>query len=191
MRAAISELEGLASLGAYAFEHSDYPFPSFNGDVADRTPLFEAGAIGHPLIESTICVRNPVSINQSTRFVLVSGSNMSGKSTYLRTIGLNFVLARVGAPVCADVLRLSMFSIATSMRVSDSLQDEKSRFLAEVTRVREIIDIAAGGPLLFLFDELLTGTNSEDRRAGAAGVITNLIEKGASGFLTTHDLALS
>jgi DNA mismatch repair ATPase MutS len=132
-----------------------------------------------------------VSLNAAKRFVLVSGSNMSGKSTYLRAVGLNFVLARAGAPVCAGSLHLSMFSIATSMRVLDSLQDGKSRFLSEVTRVREIIDMAAVGPLLFLLDELLTGTNSEDRRAGAAGVIGHLLEKGASGFLTTHDLALS
>jgi hypothetical protein len=191
MATAISELEGLAGLAAYAFEHPDYPFPSFDSNETVSTPVFEAVALGHPLIDSEACVRNPVSLNPAKRFVLVSGSNMSGKSTYLRAIGLNFVLARAGAPVCAESLRLSMFSIATSMRVLDSLQDGKSRFLAEVTRVREIIDMAETGPLLFLLDELLTGTNSEDRQAGAAGVIGHLIEKGASGFLTTHDLALA
>jgi hypothetical protein len=188
---AISELEGLAGLAAYAFEHPHYPFPSFDGTETVGPPVFEAVSLGHPLIDDEACVRNPVSLNAARRFVLVSGSNMSGKSTYLRAVGLNFVLARAGAPVCAESLHLSMFSIATSMRVLDSLQDGKSRFLAEVTRVRQIIDMAAAGPLLFLLDELLTGTNSEDRRAGAAGVIGHLIEKGASGFLTTHDLALS
>jgi DNA mismatch repair ATPase MutS len=153
--------------------------------------VFVATGLGHPLIEGELCVRNPVSLNAQERFVLVSGSNMSGKSTYLRAIGLNFVLARAGAPVCADSLRMSWFSLATSMRVQDSLQDGKSRFLAEVTRVRDMIDQALAGPLLFLLDELLTGTNSEDRRAGAAGVIAHLLENGASGLLTTHDLALT
>jgi hypothetical protein len=191
MARAISELEGLAALAAYAFEHGAYAFPSFDSDGTVTTPVFEAVTLGHPLIEESVCVRNPVSLNPGKRFVLVSGSNMSGKSTYLRAVGLNFVLARAGAPVCAGSLHLSLFSIATSMRVLDSLQDGTSRFLAEVTRVREIIDMAAAGPLLFLLDELLTGTNSEDRRAGAAGVIGHLLEKGASGFLTTHDLALS
>lgn len=103
---------------------------------------------------------------------------MSGKSTYLRSVGLNLVLARAGAPVCCDALEMNCFSLATSMRVQDSLQDGKSRFMAEVARVREIIDQTASGPLLFLLDELLSGTNSEDRRAGVAGLITKLLNSG-------------
>jgi hypothetical protein len=191
MTAALGELEGLSSLAAYAFEHADYPFASLVPSGVDQVPVFLAESLGHPLIETAICIRNPVRIDERNRFVLVSGSNMSGKSTYLRAIGLNYVLARAGAPVCADCLQLSLFSIATSMRVLDSLQEGKSRFLGEVSLVKRIIDLAGNGPVLFLFDELLSGTNSEDRRAGAAGVIAHLLGRGASGFLTTHDLALS
>jgi hypothetical protein len=191
MAAAIGELEGLSSLAAYAYEHSDYPFPSFVASEDAPAVMFRAESLGHPLIESATCVRNPVRIDENNRFVLVSGSNMSGKSTYLRAIGLNYVLARAGAPVCATSLYLSVFSVATSMRVLDSLPDGKSRFLAEVSLVKQVMDLAEQEPVLFLFDELFSGTNSEDRRAGAAGTIAHLLQKNASGFLTTHDLALS
>jgi DNA mismatch repair ATPase MutS len=136
-------------------------------------------------------VRNAVDLNATTRFILVSGSNMSGKSTYLRSIGLNTVLAQAGAPVCAESVRLSHFQLASSMRIQDSLQEGKSRFFAEVSRVRAILDLAERGPVLFLLDELLSGTNSQDRRDGVAGVIDHLIAHRASGLLTTHDLALT
>jgi DNA mismatch repair ATPase MutS len=191
MTAALGELEGLSSLAAFAFEHTDYPFASVVSSGADQVPVLVAESLGHPLIETSVCVRNPVCIDARNRFVLVSGSNMSGKSTYLRAIGLNYALARAGAPVCGERLEISMFSLATSVRVLDSLRDGKSRFSAEVSLVRGIIDLAENRPVLFLFDELLSGTNSEDRRAGAAGVIGQLLAKGASGFLTTHDLALT
>ncbi|HEX4229351.1 MAG TPA: hypothetical protein VHZ07_11830 [Bryobacteraceae bacterium] len=188
LTAAIGALEALLSLSAYAFEHPEYPFP----DLVDcETPVFEASALGHPLLSAVSCVRNVADLNAATRFILVSGSNMSGKSTYLRSIGLNTVLARAGAPVCADNLRLSHFQLATSMRVQDSLQEGKSRFFAEVSRVRAVLDLAERGPVLFLLDELLSGTNSQDRRDGVAGVIEHLIAHRASGLLTTHDLALT
>lgn len=192
MAADIGRLEALCSLSAFAVEHPDYSFPVFE-QMADSSevPVFEGGALGHPLIAAATCVRNPVSLNEHNRFVLVSGSNMSGKSTYLRAIGLNYVLARAGAPVCAESLRLSVFFLAASMRVEDSLQDGKSRFFAEVSRVKNILEWAAGNPLLFLLDELLSGTNSADRRAGVTGVIRRLVERGASGLLTSHDLALA
>lgn len=186
----IGEIEGLSSLAAFSFEHSDYCFPTLLDGTNDHVPVFRAVGMGHPLIEPSVCVRNPASIDSNKRFVLVSGSNMSGKSTYLRSVGLNFVLARAGAPVCCYSLHISCFSLATSMRVQDSLQDGKSRFMAEVARVREIVDHSKSGPLLFLLDELLGGTNSEDRRAGTAGLVARLLNSGASGFLTTHDLAL-
>jgi hypothetical protein len=187
LTAAIGALEALLSLSAYAFEHPEYPFPEL---VDCETPVFEALSLGHPLLPVASCVRNAVDLN-ATRFVLVSGSNMSGKSTYLRSIGLNTVLARAGAPVCAESLRLSHFQLATSMRVQDSLQEGKSRFFAEVSRVRSVLDLAERGPVLFLLDELLSGTNSQDRRDGVAGVIEHLIAHHGSGFLTTHDLALT
>lgn len=188
LTAAIGTLEALLSLSAYAFEHPEYPFPEL---VDSETPVFDALALGHPLLPAASCVHNAVDLNAATRFILVSGSNMSGKSTYLRSIGLNTVLARVGAPVCAESLRLSHFQLATSMRVQDSLQEGKSRFFAEVSRVRSILDLAERGPVLFLLDELLSGTNSQDRRDGVAGVIEHLIAHHASGLLTTHDLALT
>ncbi|HEX4810570.1 MAG TPA: hypothetical protein VH325_16655 [Bryobacteraceae bacterium] len=184
----IGALETLLSLSAYAFEHPEYPFPQL---VEGEAPVFEASELGNPLLPAASCVSNPAELNAGTRFVLVSGSNMSGKSTYLRSIGLNTVLARAGAPVCAGSLRLSSFQLATSMRIQDSLQEGKSRFFAEVSRVRAILDLAERGPVLFLLDELLSGTNSQDRRDGVAGVIDYLIDHNASGFLTTHDLALT
>lgn len=188
LTAAIGTLEALLSLSAYAFEHPEFPFPDLvDGDA----PVFQGLAVGHPLLPEASCVRNAVDLNAATRFILVSGSNMSGKSTYLRSIGLNTVLAQTGAPICAARLRLSHFQLATSMRIQDSLQEGKSRFFAEVSRVRAILDLAERGPVLFLLDELLSGTNSQDRRDGVAGVIEHLIAHGASGFLTTHDLALT
>ncbi len=190
MTAALGELEGLTSLAAYAFEHSEYPFPSFASEKTS-TAVFVADLLGHPLIDSAVCVRNSVRIDDHNRLLVVSGSNMSGKSTYLRAIGINYVLARAGAPVCAASLRMSVFSIATSMRVLDSLTGGKSRFFAEVSLVKQVMDRAEQEPVLFLFDELFSGTNSEDRRAGTVGVITHLLKINASGFLTTHDLALS
>ena len=190
MTAALGQLEGLSSLAAYAFEHPNYPFPSF---VSEETPtvVFVADSLGHPLIDSAVCVSNPVKINDNSRLLFVSGSNMSGKSTYLRAIGLNYVLARAGAPVCAESLHLSIFALATSMRVQDSLAESKSRFLAEVSLVKQVMNCAEQEPVLFLFDELFSGTNSEDRRAGVAGAIAHLLRNQASGLLTTHDLALS
>jgi DNA mismatch repair ATPase MutS len=137
-------------------------------------------------------VCNDVSLNKETRILIVSGSNMSGKSTLLRTIGINAVLAFAGAPVRARHLRISPLVIGSSIRVRDSLQEGTSRFYAEITRLRKIVELADSQlPLLFLLDELLHGTNSHDRRIGAEAVIKGLAAKGAIGLLTTHDLALS
>ncbi len=124
--------------------------------------------------------------------LIVSGSNMSGKSTLLRSVGLNAVLASAGAPVCATRLAISPLLVAASIRVQDSLQDGRSRFYAEITRLREIVNLAAGPrPVLFLIDELLSGTNSHDRRIGASAIVRTLIDRGAIGMITTHDLALA
>jgi DNA mismatch repair ATPase MutS len=131
-------------------------------------------------------------LDAKTRALLVSGSNMSGKSTYLRTVGVNTVLAMAGAPVRARRLRLTPLAVGASIHVNDSLQEGSSRFYAEITRLRQIYDLAAERPpLLFLLDELLQGTNSNDRRIGAEGVLRGLLERGAIGILTTHDLALT
>src|SRR6185437_14066931 len=138
------------------------------------------------------CVRNSVRLCETTRVLLVSGSNMSGKSTLLRAIGINTVLATAGAPVRAKQLRLTPLHVGASIRINDSLQDGSSRFYAEIKRIRRIFDLAGNEvPLLFLLDELLQGTNSRDRLVGAEGVIAALLDRLAIGLVSTHDLALT
>jgi DNA mismatch repair ATPase MutS len=137
-------------------------------------------------------VRNNVNICGKTRVLLVSGSNMSGKSTLLRAVGINVVLAMAGAPVRARCLSLTPLRVGASIRVNDSLREGNSRFYAEITRLRQIFDLAGGDPpLLFLLDELLQGTNSKDRRVGADGIVRALVKRGAIGLVSTHDLALT
>jgi hypothetical protein len=185
---AIGEIEAILSLAAYGFEHPNDPFPEFT----DGTGVFEGDALGHPLVAAASCVRNSVSISGATRILLVSGSNMSGKSTLLRTVGINVVLAMAGAPVRARRLRLPPLQVGACIRVNDSLQEGSSRFYAEITRLRQIFDLAAKQPaLLFLLDELLQGTNSKDRRIGAEGIVRALVARGAIGLVSTHDLALT
>jgi MutS-like protein len=186
--ASVGEMEALISLAAYSYEHPDDPFP----EIAQGEASFEAEALGHPLLPAAGCVRNDVSINGATRVLLVSGSNMSGKSTLLRAIGINTVLAMAGAPVRARRLRLSRLQVGASIRINDSLQEGSSRFYAEITRLRQILDLTSGDPaLLFLLDELLQGTNSKDRRIGGEAVVRALVNRGAIGLVSTHDLALT
>src|SRR5581483_10375354 len=158
--------------------------------------LIEAEAIGHPLIADDRVVRNDIRVGgdepRGPRLFVVSGSNMSGKSTMLRTLGINAVLAQAGAPVRAKRLRLSPLAVGASIRVSDSLQGGVSRFYAEILRLRQILDLTSGQlPVLFLIDEFLHGTNSHDRRIGAEALVRGLVERGAIGLITTHDLALA
>lgn len=185
----VAEIETLASLGAYAYEHSEDPFPEFA--PAGSPPCFAGEALGHPLLPAARCVRNDAALGGKNQVLLVSGSNMSGKSTYLRVIGINAVLAVMGAPVRATRLRLSHLSVGASMRVADSLQQGISHFYAEIKRVRQVIDLSATQPSLFLLDEILQGTNSDDRRVGTQGILRTLIRNGAIGLVTTHDLALT
>jgi DNA mismatch repair ATPase MutS len=186
--AAVGEIEALASLASHAFEHPQDPFPEFS----EESPLLEAVEIGHPLIPESKLVRNSVSLGGDLRLLVVSGSNMSGKSTLLRTLGVNVVLAQAGAPVRAARLRLSPLAVGASIRVNDSLQGGISRFYAEILRLRQILDQTAGArPVLFLIDEFLHGTNSHDRRIGAEALVRGLVERGAMGLITTHDLALA
>ncbi len=186
----VGEFEALSSLSAYAYEHPADPYPAV---TAAGTPAgFEGTGLGHPLVPAARMVRNDVHLKGSTRLLLVSGSNMSGKSTLLRTVGINSVLAQMGAPVRATALTLSPLCVGATLRIQDSLQEGRSRFYAEITRVRELADLARGSvPLLFLLDELFHGTNSHDRLAGATGVLRSLLERGAIGLVTTHDLALT
>jgi DNA mismatch repair ATPase MutS len=152
--------------------------------------------MGHPLIAAAKCVRNSVQIGGETRVLLISGSNMSGKSTLMRTLGVNTVLAMCGAPVRAKRLRLTPLRIGASLLLNDSLQEGHSRFYAEIEKLGRICAVAegeskSGGGFLFLLDELLQGTNSKDRLVGAEGVVRALVEAGAIGMVTTHDLALA
>ena len=191
----VGEFEALSSLSAYAFEHPADPYPAIvAAEPAGEPPLalFDAAGLGHPLLPASQTVRNDVRLEMPTRVLVVSGSNMSGKSTLLRTVGVSVVMAQMGAPVRAASLRLSPLRAGATLRVQDSLQQGRSRFYAEITRVRELADIARGNvPLLFLLDELFHGTNSHDRLAGATGVLGDLIANGAIGLITTHDMALA
>jgi hypothetical protein len=186
---AAGEFEALASLSAYRYEHPDDPFPTI---VTDRPACFSGVSMGHPLLPAARMVRNDVGLDQTVRLLVVSGSNMSGKSTLLRTAGINAVLGLAGAPVRAQSLSLSPLAIGATLRIQDSLQEGRSRFYAEITRIRQLVDVASGPrPLLFLLDELFHGTNSHDRLVGAAGVLRSLLDRGAIGLITTHDLALA
>jgi hypothetical protein len=185
---AVGEIEALFSLSSYSFEHPADPFPEF----LDAPRCFLAESLAHPLLPASTCVRNSVSLSSEHSVLLVSGSNMSGKSTLLRAVGLNTVLAMAGAPVRAARLRLAPLHVGASIRINDSLQEGSSRFYAEITRLRQIFDLASGSPpLLFLLDELLQGTNSNDRRIGAAGILRALVDRDAIGMVSTHDLALT
>lgn len=187
---ATGQMEALCSLASHAFEHPQDPFAEYSEGVA----CLEAEAIGHPLLPEDQVVRNDVRFGGEggPRLLVVSGSNMSGKSTLLRTLGVNAVLAQAGAPVRARRLRLTPLTIGASIRVTDSLQGGVSRFYAEILRIRQILDLASGSvSALFLIDEFLHGTNSHDRRIGAEALVRGLVERGAIGLITTHDLALA
>jgi len=185
---ALGEFEAFCALAGYAYERPQDPFP----ELISVGPRFEGEAIGHPLLPNAQCVRNNVKLGGDLHVLLVSGSNMSGKSTLLRTIGINVVLALAGAPVRAQQLQLSPLAIGATLRVQDSLQAGSSRFYAEISRLRQLMDLAKGPlPLLFLLDEILHGTNSHDRRVGAEALIRGFINRNAIGLVTTHDLALA
>jgi len=185
----VGELEALSALATYAFEHPADPFP----DVVPSGPVFDANDVGHPLIPEHMSVRNDLRLGgDAPHVVIVSGSNMSGKSTLLRSVGVNIVLALAGGPVRARSLRLSPLTIGATLRIDDSLQEGHSRFYTEILRIRSIVDAARGPvPLLFLLDEILHGTNSHDRRIGADAIVRALVRQGAIGLVTTHDLALT
>jgi hypothetical protein len=192
-----AEFEALNALGCYAHEHPEDVFPEMLDSPAG-TAEFEAAGFGHPLLAESACIRNDVHFNPERKFYLVSGSNMAGKSTFLRAIGINAVLGSAGAPVRAHRARQSSFAVCASVSIIDSLSEGKSKFMAEVDRLREILRAAASGPkpVLFVIDEILSGTNSRDRRAAVESFLRALIHTnetgaGAIGALSTHDLALA
>ncbi|MBM3811740.1 MAG: DNA mismatch repair protein MutS [Acidimicrobiia bacterium] len=184
---AVGEIEALVSFAGFHYENPEYVFVEFSGE----SPCFEAEQLCHPLIAQG-AVANDIKLDAQLRVLVVSGSNMSGKSTWLRSIGVAVALAQAGAPVRAKRLRMSPVAVAASIQVHDSLQAGESRFYAEITRLRQVMDTAASNPpALFLIDEFLHGTNSHDRRIGAQAIVRGLVERGAIGLVTTHDLALA
>ena len=187
---AVGELEALASLASIHHDYPEWVFP----DYALTNSKFESTQLGHPLLPNAVC--NDVTLGPAGTFLLVTGSNMSGKSTLLRTIGLNCVLAQAGAPVCATALKLAPVEIETSMRIQDSLEDGISFFMAELQRLKEVVDRASEleaekeRTLLFLLDEILQGTNSAERHIAVTRVVQQLVESMAMGAISTHDLEL-
>ena len=186
---AVGEAEALAALAALAADHPDWTMPVLDPEA--RT--LKAGALGHPLLPPQECVRNDVEIGPAGSFLLVTGSNMSGKSTLLRAAGLNAVLAQAGGPVCAEELRMPPLRIMTSIRIEDSLAEGVSYFLAGLQRLKRVVDAAAGPRphTLYLLDEILQGTNSAERRIAARTVLRELLATQAIGAVTTHDLSLA
>jgi hypothetical protein len=184
----VGEFEALLALATFAAEHPAYVFPAF----AEGGAVLAAEDVAHPTLPAS-AVANPIALGgPAPQLLIVSGSNMSGKSTFLRAVGANVVLAQMGAPVRARTFTLSPLAIGAAIRVQDSLTDGRSRFMAEITRVRDVVGLVAArqGAVLFLFDEILGGTNSHDRRIGSEAVLAGLVEAGAIGLVTTHDLAL-
>ncbi|MDR1455978.1 MAG: DNA mismatch repair protein MutS [Tannerella sp.] len=183
----LAATDALCSLGGFAFNHPDYAWP----EMADGGFRMEGKALGHPLLHREKCVRNGVSIPGRPCFLVITGANMAGKSTYLRTVGVNFLLACTGLPVCADSLTFSPASLMTSLRTADSLTDGESYFFAELKRLKAIIDrLHAGEELFVILDETLKGTNSEDRQKGSLALIRQLMALKSCGLIATHDLLL-
>lgn len=182
----IGELEALCSLAALHYERPDWTFP----ELREEHGYFVASGLEHPLLAQDKSVANDLALTPPLQLLIVSGSNMSGKSTLLRAVGLNSALAWAGGPTAARQLSLSRLFPGASIRITDSLQDSRSRFFAEITRLRQIVGLSASIPVLFLLDELLSGTNSFDRRIGAEAIMVELVRTGAIGLMTTHDLAL-
>jgi hypothetical protein len=185
---ALADYESMHSLASHAFEHPGDVF----ADLLDGDPHFAAEGLAHPLLPEGRAVRNDIDLGSSRRLFIVSGSNMSGKSTLLRAIGCNAVLAQAGAPVRATKLSLTALAVGGSIRVQDSLLDGASRFRAELTRLRTVLELTEGPlPVLFLLDEIFHGTHSHDRRQGSEAFVRRLVDRGAMGLVTTHDLALA
>jgi len=185
---AVGEMEALTALASYAYEHPSDVFPEFTSGRA----LFAAEGLAHPLLPEGQAVRNDLTIGSEMPLIIISGPNMAGKSTLVRAIGINAVLAQCGAPVRARRLRLSLLQVTASICVLDSLQGGVSRFYAEIRRLKLVAELTRERlPVLFLLDELLSGTNSHDQRTGAEAVVKSLVASGAVGLVTTHDLALT
>ena len=184
---ALARFDALNSLGGFAFNHPEYIYP----EIADTYFQMEGKALGHPLLNRDVCVKNDIDIRKSPWFLIITGANMAGKSTYLRTIGVNYLLACVGAPVCAASLTVYPAHMVTSLRTSDSLASNESYFFAELKRLKMIIDRLQNGEKLFIIlDEILKGTNSIDKQKGSLALMKQLVAYKACGIIATHDLVL-
>lgn len=182
----LAKFDSLVSFATYAYNHPDYTYP----EVSD-TFVFDGKELGHPLLNRVVCVRNDVAIDKHPFFLVVTGANMAGKSTYLRTVGINLTLACAGAPVCASSLKFYPFKLVTNLRTSDSLTDNESYFFAELKRLKMIIDrLQSGEQLFIILDEILKGTNSEDKQKGSIALMKQLVSLGGNGIIATHDLVL-
>lgn len=185
---AVSEFEVLNSLAGFAFSNPSYTFP----EICDEPYSIEFTDMGHPLIAHEKRISNDFSLSGRGKIAMITGSNMAGKSTFLRTVGLNLVLALTGAPCCASSARVSIMKIFTSMRTQDNLEEGISSFYAELKRIEQLLKlIESGEPIFFLLDEMFKGTNSQDRYRGGASLIRQLSELNAFGIISTHDLELA
>lgn len=183
----VGELDALCSLGTFAYNHPQYTYP----ELTEKPFCFLATQMGHPLMPASQCVKNDATIPSRPFFLIITGANMAGKSTYLRTIGVNYLLACVGAPVCCEKLKLHPNQLITSLRTSDSLSDNESYFFAELKRLKRIIDLLNQGQQLFIIlDEILKGTNSMDKQKGSFDLIRQFMQLKANGIIATHDLLL-
>jgi hypothetical protein len=184
---ALGEFDALCSLSGFAYNHPDYTYPEISEDYFSMS----GHGLGHPLMRREGCVTNDIDIDRHPRFLIITGANMAGKSTYLRTVGVNFVLACVGAPVFASRLTVSPCNLVTSLRTSDSLADGESYFFAELKRLKMMIDrLRAGERLFIILDEILKGTNSADKQRGSLALVRQLVALKTCGIIATHDLAL-
>jgi hypothetical protein len=189
--ASVGDFEALSSLSSFAYERPACAFPTLLPILHTDAPALDAIGLTHPLLPRATAIPNDISLNAAGALSIVSGPNMAGKSTLLRAIGLNVVLAQCGAPGCCRSLALSPLAVGASITVQDSLQSGLSRFYAEIQRLKQITDLAGAQPTLFLLDELLSGTNSHDRRVGTEALLRGLLARNAIGLITTHDLALT
>ncbi|MDR3141930.1 MAG: DNA mismatch repair protein MutS [Tannerellaceae bacterium] len=184
---ALAQFDALSSLAGFHFNHPDSVFPQIAGNYF----RMEGKALGHPLIPRDVCVKNDISIRENPWFLIVTGANMAGKSTYLRTVGINFLLSCIGSSVCAEELTFYPAKLVTSLRTSDSLASNESYFFAELKRLKMIIDrLKEGEELFIILDEILKGTNSADKQKGSFALMKQLITYNACGIIATHDLAL-
>lgn len=184
---ALARFDALCSLGGFAYNHPGYVYP----EITDTYFCMIGKSLGHPLIPRDICVRNDIDIEKSPSFLIITGANMAGKSTYLRTVGVNYLLSCIGAPVFAEQMRVYPARLVTSLRTADSLTNNESYFFAELKRLKMIIDrLSRGEELFIILDEILKGTNSVDKQKGSLALMKQLIAQKASGIIATHDLML-